>query len=120
MTPLGLKIRELRDKKGVTQKQMAEELGVSAAYLSALEHGHRGMPNWHFLQRLIGYFNIIWDEADALQKLAISSHTRVVVDTEKLSADATSLANILSQQIANLSEEDCRALIVDIEQRAKS
>ena len=41
MTPLGLKLRELRRKKGVSQKEMAAALGVSAAYLSALEHGRR-------------------------------------------------------------------------------
>ena len=44
MTPLGQKLRELRLKKGVSQKEMAAALGVSAAYLSALEHGRRGVP----------------------------------------------------------------------------
>lgn len=114
MTPFGIKMRELRAKKGITQKQMAEDLKVSAAYLSALERGHRGEPSWQFLQRIIGYFNIIWDEADEFQKLASMSHTRVVVDTENLSMNATRLANILAADISKLSEEECEKLSEEI------
>jgi len=107
MTPFGLKMRQLRAAKNVNQKQMAEDLKISAAYLSALERGHRGIPSWQFLQRVIGYFNIIWDEAEELQRLAATSHTRVVVDTENLSASATNLANSLAKKIDKLSDEDC-------------
>lgn len=114
MTPFGLKMRELRLQKGVNQKQMASDLKVSAAYLSALERGHRGEPSWQFLQRIIGYFNIIWDEAEELQKLAATSHTRVIVDTEDLSANATNLANYLSIKISNLSDGDCEKLMQEI------
>ena len=40
-TPFGKAVRHLRDRKGVSQKAMAAALGVSPAYLSALEHGRR-------------------------------------------------------------------------------
>ena len=120
MTPFGMKMRELRAKKGVNQKQMAKDLKVSAAYLSALEHGQRGKPSWDFLQRVIGYFNIIWDEAEELQSLAATSHTRIVVDTRKLSANATDLANLLSLEIGNLTEGDCKVLSQEILRRKKS
>lgn len=114
MTPFGIKMRELRALKGVNQKQMAEDLKVSAAYLSALERGHRGEPSWQFLQRIIGYFNIIWDDAEEFQKLAASSHTRVIVNTENLSAEATSLANLLAEDIEKLSKDDCKNLAKEI------
>ena len=78
MTPFGVKMRELRKKKGVNQRQMAAEIGVSPAYLSALEHGHRGIPSWQFLQRVIGYFNIIWDEAEELQTLAATNRALIL------------------------------------------
>ena len=60
---------------------MAAALGVSAAYLSALEHGRRGVPSWAMVQKIIGYFNVIWDDAEELQRLAETSHPRVVIDT---------------------------------------
>lgn len=66
MTPFAEAVRMLRERKGVTQKEMAAAIGVSPAYLSALEHGKRGRPSFDLLQRIAGYFNIIWDEAEDL------------------------------------------------------
>lgn len=105
MTPFGLKMRELRARKNVTQKEMADSLGLSAAYLSALERGHKGAPNFAFVQRAITYFNIIWDEADEVMQLAGISHPRVVIDTANLSAAATRFANCLAEEIRYLDED---------------
>ena len=111
MTPFGLRVRALREEKGVTQKEMAAAIGVSAAYLSALEHGRRGVPSWPLIQKIVGYFNIIWDEAEDLQDLAATSHPRVIVDTIGLSPSATLLANRLATVIGGLSETDIRELL---------
>jgi transcriptional regulator with XRE-family HTH domain len=111
VTPFGAKIRALRRERGISQKEMAAALGVSAAYLSALEHGHRGQPNWAFVQKVIGYFNIIWDEAEELENLVWSSDPRVVIDTGGLSPEATRLANLLSQNIRQMDEEAIQALL---------
>lgn len=105
MTPLGLHLRQLRDERGLTQRDMATAIGVSPAYLSALEHGHRGKPSWALLQRIVGYLNIIWDDAEELQKVAALSDPRVIIDTTELSANATRTANLLAQQIAGLDDE---------------
>ena len=116
MTPLGERIRALRRERGVSQKDMAEALGVSAAYLSALEHGRRGVPTWTMIQKIIGYFNIIWDDAEELQRLAETSQPRVVLDTSGLSPAATELANLLAREIALLGEDDLRRLTASIEE----
>ncbi len=103
MTPFGAKLRELRRTRGLEQKAMAEALGVSASYLSALENGRRGKPTWAMIQKVIGYFNVIWDEAEELEKLAAMSNPRVVVDTVGLEPEATAFANELAARIATLS-----------------
>ena len=64
MTPFGARVRELRRERGLLLKDMAAHLGVSSAYLSALERGERGKPTWTLLQGVLQYFRIIWDEAD--------------------------------------------------------
>lgn len=115
MTPFGEKLRELRRAKGVTQQEMAKTIGVSPAYLSALEHGRRGMPAWPMIQKIIGYFNVIWDDADQLQRLALISHPRVVIDTSGLTPQATELANLLSRQIDQLDQETLKRLIDIVE-----
>lgn len=105
MTPFGEKVRDLRKTRGISQKQMAKKLAISPAYLSALEHGHRGRPSWPLIQQIISFFNIIWDEAEELENLARVSHPRVVVDTSGLSAEATELVNLLNRDIKKLKQE---------------
>jgi len=105
VTPFGEAMRELRQRKGVTQRALAQAIGVTPAYLSALEHGHRGRPTFELLQRIAGYFNIIWDEADDLFRLADTSDPKVVIDTSGLPPEYTLLANQLSKRIRILTPE---------------
>lgn len=111
VTPLGAKIRELRTKRGVSLKEMAAALSVSSAYLSALEHGKRGKPTWFLVQRIITYFNVIWDEAEEIQRLAELSDPRVTIDTAGMNPRATELANQLAQKIGGLSDDSLAALL---------
>lgn len=110
MTPFGRRVRELRAERGVTLAQMAEALGVTPAYLSALEHGKRGRPTFTLIQGTIHVLGIIWDEADELVRLADLSHPRVVIDTAGLDADATLLANRLAREIETLEPDDLAGL----------
>jgi transcriptional regulator with XRE-family HTH domain len=114
VTPFGQKLRLLRRSRGVTQREMAAALGVSPAYLSALEHGRRGLPSWAMVQKIIGYFNVIWDEAEELERLAALSDPRVVVDTAGLSPRATELANLLASRIGAMSEEELAKAIAAV------
>ena len=104
MTPFGEKLRHLREERGLSQKDMAKALHVSAAYLSALEHGRRSQPGFPFVQRVIGYFNFIWDDAEELQRLAGLSQPRVTVDTAGLDPLATEVANLMARTIRQLDK----------------
>ena len=105
MTPFGQRIRELRAQRGITLKQMAAELNLSSAYLSALEHGQRGRPSPGLVMQILGYLGVIWDEAEDIKVLAELSHPKVMIDTSGLSPTATELANRLSRRIRELPEE---------------
>jgi len=118
VTPFGAKLRELRAARGVSLKAMAEAIGVSGAYLSALEHGRRGAPTWYLVQRIITYFNVIWDEAEELERLAQDSDPRITVDTAGLSPRATQLANRLARQIGALGDGEITALLAILDARA--
>ncbi len=110
MTPFGAKVRELRRKKGVTLKQMAGALELSPAYLSALEHGHRGRPTPALVVQICEYFHLIWDDYEEMHRLARLSHPRVTIDTSGLSPEATELANLLAERIAELDGATIKAL----------
>ena len=114
MTPFGAKIRHLRGRAGVTLTDMARALQLSPAYLSALEHGRRGRPSPGLVQQVCGFFNIIWDEADELKRLAELSHPRVTVDTAGLSPETTELANLLAERVGDLAPETVERMLAAI------
>lgn len=119
MTPFGRKLRQLRAERGVTMKDMAAALKVTPAYLSALEHGRRGRPGWWLVQAIIGYLNIIWDEAEELERLAHLSHPRIIIDTSGLDPKATELANRLAEDVAHLSRAEMDQILNVLQSRVR-
>lgn len=111
MTPLGVKLRALRAERRMTLSQLAQRLGMSPAYLSALEHGHRGAASPALLSRLSAALGLAWDEVDALQHVAQLSHPRVTVDTAGLSPAKTELANRLARNIGQMTPEVVAAML---------
>ena len=117
MTPFGLKMRELRRQHNRTQQQQATFLGVSKAYISALETGARGQPSTIFVDQICVWLGLIWDDAEELKQLAGLSHPKPSIDVRGQTADAVYLSNLLAQNIDRLSPEDCCDLIKEIERR---
>ena len=111
LTPFGHRVRELRRGHGVNQKDMARDLQISAAYLSALERGQRGRPSPVLVDQICGYFHIIWDDADAMRRLAKLSHPRVVIDTSESGPEATELANRLAEGINQLPVDRVKQML---------
>lgn len=111
MTPFGVRVRQLRAKRNLSLKHMARDLGVSSAYLSALEHGHRGRPAPGLVQQMAGYFNLIWDEVEEFKRLAQLSHPRAVIDTAGLHEKATLAANLMAERVSDLKESHLDSLI---------
>jgi transcriptional regulator with XRE-family HTH domain len=110
MTPFGEKLRELRRRRGVTLKQMAGALELSPAYLSALEHGHRGRPTPALIVQICEYFHLIWDDYEEMHRVARLSHPRVVVDTSGLSPEATEVANLLAERVAAMTPPTLKSM----------
>jgi transcriptional regulator with XRE-family HTH domain len=110
VTPFGARLRALRRARGLTLKELAARLQVSSAYLSALEHGHRGRPSPGLVHQVNEVFGLIWDEAQEVADLARLSHPRISVDTAGLSPEATALANRLAENIRRLTPQTIAAM----------
>lgn len=110
MTPFGEKLRALRAERGMLLKDMAAALEVSPAYLSALEHGRRGVASAGLIHQICQLFGLIWDDADELNALARQSRPRLRLNSAGLSAAQTALANRLSREFRNLDEDTIQAI----------
>lgn len=119
MTPFGVRLRELRAGRGLTQKDLAARLEVSAAYLSALEHGRRGRPGPGLVVEICGHLNLTWDEAEELKRLALISHPKVTLDTAGLGPAATELANRFAERLPGLGDKEVEELMGILSQNPK-
>jgi transcriptional regulator with XRE-family HTH domain len=118
VTPFGAKLRALRASRGVLQRDMAAALEVSAAYLSALEHGRRGAPSAGLIHQICEYFGLIWDDADELKALAKLSRPRLRVNAAGLTPEQTALGNRLARQLRNLDPETVAQIHMLLDARA--
>ena len=119
MTPFGVKIREWRQRKNRTLYQQAEVLGVSAAYLSALENGTRGRPSVVLVDQICAWLGLIWDDAEELKRLAALSHPKPTINARGRSAESIYMVNLLAKNIDRLSVDDCHAITKIISTRLR-
>lgn len=119
MTPFGARMRALRAARGTTLKQMANDLQLSPAYLSALEHGRRARPSPVLVRQICAYLHLIWDQAEEIERLAAMSHPRAVVATAGLSPAHTELANLLAQEIGRMDEAAASRLLETLKEISK-
>ena len=113
MTPFGEKMQQLRASRGLTQQQQAAALGVSKAYISALENGARGRPSGALVDQICVWLGLIWDDAEELKSLAAMSHPKPTIDATRCDAMAVKLANLVAGNIRNLDSSAC-ARIIDV------
>ena len=111
MTPLGLEIRRLRASRRMTLKAHAAAVGVTPAYLSALEHGHRGLPTREMLERIVYGLGLEEHDTLRLQEVLEFSRPKVTLDTCGLTPIATEVANRLAASISSLNEAELNALL---------
>jgi transcriptional regulator with XRE-family HTH domain len=68
MSPFARLLKELRVRRGVRQKELADRLGYEPSYLSALERSEKGPPRRDFIERLIRGLRL--DEAEQAELAA--------------------------------------------------
>ena len=115
MTPFGLKLKSLRKEKKVSTIELAKVLKISTAYLSMLENGKRGKPPDGMVELICAHFGLIWDDAEELKDLAKISDINVQINTKLLGINATTLTNLLKNNIRWLTNKQLIELAETIE-----
>lgn len=120
MTPFGIKLRALRDERGITMAAMAKHLHVSPAFLSQLETGKKGQPTSVMVDHICALLGLIWDDAEELKRLAQLSKARVVIDTAPLGAEATRAANLMNEVLGRVDEDEAKLMADWLDERRKT
>ena len=105
MTPFGFKLKSIRKEKKISISELAKSLKISTAYLSMLENGKRGNPPDGLVELICAYFGLIWDDAEELKDLAKISDINVQINTKNQGINATTLTNVLKNNIRWLTNK---------------
>jgi Zn-dependent peptidase ImmA (M78 family) len=101
LTPLGKALRQLRIDKGLKLLDVAEALGVSSAYVSAIETGRKAVPDG-FVADLRRKLKLTAAEADVLRRAV--DRTRKTVSVDALAGEQREMVARFARQIDELPE----------------
>ena len=110
LTPFGKKVRKLRIDVGVTLKSMADAMGVTSSYLSAIETGKRAVTD-SVLKSITHYFvNEGVHAENELAKAARDSQQSVEINLSGKNQSAREVAMAFARNFDELNEDEFRRL----------
>jgi transcriptional regulator with XRE-family HTH domain len=109
MTPFGRFMRNLGTERGLLLKDVADMLGVTSAYLSALEHGKKGPPSAALVSKLENSLKLTAEQRKELRS-AVRDSTSSMEIPSKASPFAFETANAFARKLPNLSEQQLRKI----------
>jgi transcriptional regulator with XRE-family HTH domain len=97
LTEFGRYLRKFRIDCGELLKDMADKLGVTPSYLSAIETGKRNIPeNW--VEKIAGLYHLDLIEKDQLADAAANSVKSVTMDLERMAAPRREAALLFARK----------------------
>lgn len=110
LTSIGKFLRKLRIDNGEILKDMAENLDVSSAFLSAVENGKKKMPeNW--IEKLKDIYSFTAEQAEELQAAVIDTNDIVELRLQNASEENRTLAISFAREFDSLDEETSKRIL---------
>lgn len=110
ITPFGKFCRKLRIDNGELLKDMADKLGVTASYLSAVENGKRKVPqNWlHLISRI---YSLDDQQVSELKKAIEESQTVIKFDLREFSNEKKDILMAFAREHKKLDATDLEKIL---------
>src|SRR5947209_951333 len=104
MESFGQKLRELRRSKGISQRDLAEQVGVDFSYISKVENDRLPPPAGDTIVRICEVLEVSPDEL-------LASTGKMPTDVKEMLSTSTAAQQFVRQaHNMNLSEDEWRAL----------
>ena len=111
MTKFGIFIRKFRLDKGIRLRDMAKDLDISPAYLSAMETGHKDITQ-SLADKIISVYNLSIEQTKELKKSIVLSQQKICITTGQI-AWKNEIVSMMKEKLDNLSEEQ-RLKIIEV------
>ena len=109
LTSLGTFLRKIRINKGEILRDMATNLGVSSAFLSAVENGKKKMPET-WLPKLEEVYSLSAEQMSELRDAIAESSDIVRLNLETASPFSRQLAISFARQFDTLDEKTAKKI----------
>lgn len=102
-TKFGKLLRKLRVDKDMTMRAMAQDMSMSASYISGIENGKYEVSD-NFLQKLFTTFAINSQEQEMYKEASKNNVTTINFDNNSCLIDALARRNLSEQELKKLRE----------------
>ena len=109
LTEFGRYVRKLRIDYGDLLKNMADKLGVTSSYLSAVETGKRNIPE-DWVKKISQFYMLEVLEQDALQAAATNSARVVTMDLSNMVPKRKETALLFARKFDAVDESAIEAI----------
>ena len=118
LTVFGKFSRKLRIDHGELIKDMANKLGVTSAYVSAVEVGKRKIPE-EWLNMMKQFYNMTQEEENEMHRAYDQSVSQVKIDLTDASPDYRETAMVFARELKNLDENDVKDILEKIKKKRR-
>lgn len=110
ITEFGKKLRNIRMNRGILLKDMAEDLGITPSFLSAVEVGKKNVPaKW--VSEISDCYDLTENERKELEKLANDATTNVKIDITQANNTLRSAALAFTRNFDSLTDDEAKQII---------
>lgn len=109
LTNFGKALRKIRIDHGEFLKDMAAKLGVTVAYLSAVENGKREVPD-QWIDVLAEKYLLEPSEKKELQNYAYEHKDNIKIDLSGIEKEEREIALAFARSFRSLTEADKKAI----------
>lgn len=109
LTSLGKILRGIRMSEGDILRDMAKKLGVSSAFLSAVENGKKKLPE-SWIPKLKEIYSLSPEQISEIKNAAMESSDTISLNIRNASTESRQLAVSFARKFDSLDDETARKI----------
>ena len=117
-TELGYFLRSIRVKADISLRKMSSDLGISPAFLSAVENGKKKIPN-SWLTLIPETYHLSDEDAEEFKNIAYESFDVVELNLANASESNKKLAIRFARRFEDIDEKTSAELLKIFEEKMK-